>query len=1111
MTRFISVLFFSIPFINWPSLLGWIFFAALCLAAIWLYMKSKGFQPIWERHSWLQFGGLLLLTVLGNLLIGIYVKTASIMSWPGIPIESPGATLMVFGALGWIIAAGTLGPLPAFLLGALAGLLRAPFDTHTIFTTLEFGILAMLFSMSVRQRYRTFVYKALRQPIIASLALVPIFSILFLLGVFFSASHPEITARLDFAINNTGSATLAIAGELLIAGIIAQILAIISPDAWMRNQALKPSPSERRIETRFLVGMSTFIILLLLSLLIGDWLVAGQAARRMLDDRLQNTAQIAAESIPFFLETGQNLGVQLANDPAFFSNDSEELATLLNEKIRLVPYFNQLFVVDATENILGEYPPSTEYSRQLYPEEKTGIILAISGIPTQIYTIPPLMIDDSARVTFLFTIPNEDPALSRILIGRTDLNTNPITRPILNNLDSMKSIDGQGMLIDENKYILYHSDNHQIMSLYEGESSREANFFDGTSSTGTRELVFYQPVLGRSWAVILKVPASQVQQLALKIAAPLSALILLITLIALVVLRVGLRIISQSLESLASEAGRISQGKLDRTLEISSTDEVGQLGRAFEQMRISLKDRLEELNRLLVVSRSIASSLEMQDIFQPVLEAIQSTGADTVQVVLSPEIIPNSMEDMPTRFAIENTKGEYAHLDAEIFEAIHSQDRLILPNLSRTSGGLQLSEIRPNPAALIALALRNEKRFYGILWAAYDKPKPFTEADIRFITTLGGQAALAAANAHLFLSVEVGRQQLESILDSTSDPILVTDHKDRLLLANPAAWKVLGINAKENKLIAINEILDQPELVELLKVSVPVKDPAEITLKNGKTFLATASSVIAEGQPIGRVCILRDVTHFKELDTLKSEFVSTVSHDLRSPLTLMRGYATMMEMAGDLNNQQQGYVRKIISGVENMSRLINNLLDLGRIELGVGLEVEKVPVLDILDRVVSALQLKASQKEIDFSLETAPNLPPLIEADKDLLHQAVYNLVENALKYTPDKKSVKVSAYAAKENIIFEIQDSGIGISEEAKEHLFEKFFRSSQREARTQQGTGLGLAIVRSIAERHDGRIWVESEEGVGSTFYLQIPIMQPENPEKKINSSEKTIPVSR
>ncbi len=1097
MPRFISALFTTLPFINFPNLFGWVFFAVLLGVAFWLYKGGSEYRVSWERRTWLLFFVLLSLTIFGNLFIGVYIKTASQIPWPGIPIEAPGAALMVFGALGWMVAAGTLGPLAAFILGVVAGLLRAPFDTHTIYTTLQFGILAILFSMSVRQRYRTFSYKALRQPIIASIALLPLFSILFLIGIFFSATHSEITARLDFAINNTGSATLAIAGELFIAGLIAQILAIISPEAWRRNQALKPSPSERRIETRFLLGMGTFIVALLLSLLVGVWFVAGQAAQRTLEDRLENTAQISTEGIPFFLETGQNLGVQLANDSALLSDDSEELANLLDDKIQLVPYFSQLFVVDASENILGEYPLSTENARQLSEEERTGITLASSGIPTQIYTIPPLTPGDSARISFLFTIPSEDSSFPRVLIGRTDLKTNPIMQPILNSLDSMASIEGEGLLVDENNYILYHSNNNLIMNFYEGEHSRETQFYEGTSSTGIRELVFYQPVLGRSWAIVLKVPASQVQQLALQIATPLSILILVLTLVALVSLRFGLQIISRSLENLASEAGRIAQGKLDHTLEVSGTDEVGQLGRAFEQMRVSLKDRLEELNRLLVVSRSIASSLEMKDIFQPVLEAIKSTGADTVQVVLSPEIIPDSMDEMPTRFAIENTRGEYAHLDMDIFEALRNQEQLILPNLSRSRGGLQLSETRPNPAALFALVLRNEKRSYGILWVAYDKPKLFTEADIRFITTLGGQTSLAAANAHLFLSVEVGRQQLASILDSTSDPILVTDHKDRLLLANPAAWEVLSVKGKNSNLMPIEDILLHTELVDLLKISSPAKEPVEIDLANGKTFLATASSVTAEERPIGRVCILRDVTHFKELDTLKSEFVSTVSHDLRSPLTLMRGYATMMEMAGDLNTQQQSYVRKIITGVENMSRLVNNLLDLGRIELGVGLEVEKIPVLDILDHVISSLQLHASKKNIELSLDTAPNLPMLIEADKDLLQQAIYNLIENALKYTPENGQVNVRAYMSAQDIIFEIKDSGIGISEEAKEHLFEKFFRSSQREARVQQGTGLGLAIVRSIAEKHGGRVWVESKEGEGSTFRLQVPITQPEKEE--------------
>ena len=264
----------------------------------------------------------------------------------------------------------------------------------------------------------------------------------------------------------------------------------------------------------------------------------------------------------------------------------------------------------------------------------------------------------------------------------------------------------------------------------------------------------------------------------------------------------------------------------------------------------------------------------------------------------------------------------------------------------------------------------------------------------------------------------------------------------------------------------------------------------EVLLPDGRTYLATASSVMADGQRVGRVCIMRDVTHFKELDTLKSEFVSTVSHDLRSPLTLMRGYATMLDMVGDLNDQQESYVSKIVTGVENMARLVNDLLDLGRIELGVDLQVEPVPVLDVLEKVTGTLQMQANQKEIELSLELPKDLPDHIDADGALFHQAIYNLVENAIKYTSEGGQVFVRVRTVANDLVFEVQDTGIGIAAEDMARLFEKFYRGKAREARARAGTGLGLAIVRSIAERHGGRVWVESEEGKGSVFYLQIPI---------------------
>jgi PAS domain S-box-containing protein len=363
---------------------------------------------------------------------------------------------------------------------------------------------------------------------------------------------------------------------------------------------------------------------------------------------------------------------------------------------------------------------------------------------------------------------------------------------------------------------------------------------------------------------------------------------------------------------------------------------------------------------------------------------------------------------------------------------------------------------------------------------------------VRFISTLTGLAALAAANTHLFLNVEISRRQLESILNSTPDPVLVTDPMGHLLLANTAAEQALGTKLGKREGQPTQRLIQQKPLLDLL-YSAGEKQSVEVLLPDGRTYLATASSVMADGVRVGRVCIMRDVTHFKELDTLKSEFVSTVSHDLRSPLTLMRGYATMLDMVGELNEQQESYVSKIITGVENMAHLVNDLLDLGRIEMGVDLQVEPVPVLKVLEKVTSTLRMQATQKDIELILELPKNLPEYISADPALFHQAIYNLVENAIKYTSEGGQVFVRVHPVEEDLVFEIQDTGIGIAPEDMARLFEKFYRGKAREARTRAGTGLGLAIVRSIAERHGGRVWVESEEGKGSIFYLQIPIRQP------------------
>ncbi|HPO59656.1 MAG TPA: HAMP domain-containing sensor histidine kinase, partial [Anaerolineaceae bacterium] len=235
--------------------------------------------------------------------------------------------------------------------------------------------------------------------------------------------------------------------------------------------------------------------------------------------------------------------------------------------------------------------------------------------------------------------------------------------------------------------------------------------------------------------------------------------------------------------------------------------------------------------------------------------------------------------------------------------------------------------------------------------------------------------------------------------------------------------------------------------------------------------------------------------HFKNLDTLKSEFVATVSHDLRSPLSLIRGHANMLRNVGELNEQQKIFLKNILDGIDNMTALVNTLLDLGRIEAGVGLKIEELSAQSVIEQVMQSLRLEAAQKNI--TLELMPgSVNGKIEADQALLRQALYNLLDNAIRYTPQKGKVRIGVQRSEDSVIFEVHDTGIGIAPLDLPRVFEKFYRCGHREAQQQRGTGLGLAIVKSIAERHNGQVWAESQLGKGSSFYLEIPL----EPVKKV-----------
>jgi len=1091
MTPIFSLISLSPYLESLHGLSGWLGWLGLLTLNLFLIWKWRSYNKPLDKNQVVLLILLIILTPFTALFIGIRLPSGISLAAPSIALETDDIVILFFSAIPWFIAACFSGPFGASILAFLSGSFSAFWVTHNFYTPLELVLIAILSSVLMRQRYRSIFFRIVRHPFALSILLCLIFPFVHLFISLLSAQGPMVI-RLDYSLNTLNNRLIAMVVELLIAGLVTEVIYLLLPSGWKEKSPLIPSPAEKSLQTRFLISMSPLAIFLVLTLVISNWIVAGRAAKNMMRTRMENAASLVADNIPYFLENGQSLITQLANDPRLLSEDYSTVLEALQEDIQTIPFFSQLTVIDDEDEMIASHPTVDNVGKQSPIEEQKGIQLAFSGVPFQIFSIPPTETQTTAQISFVKTLfEGEEP--KRVLIGRSDLATNPITEPMLSILNTLAGIDGEGLLVDENNNILAHPDTSMVMTTYTGRSSDGPLFYETTGSDGSRLLVYYQPATSRPWAIVLMVPAARTQQLALAIATPLLGMIVFLALVSYVILRVGIQAVTASLQNLASEAGKLSQGRLDQPLDIKGEDEVGQLRRAFEKMRVSLKARLDELNQLLVVSQGVASSLEFSEALQPVLDSALATGASASRIVLSPAIVPELDEASSNlvSFGAGSSKDLYQDLDEQILAITRQLDRLVLSNLTRPRL-LNISSKKPHPESLMAVALRHENFYYGAIWLAYDHTHSFTEEEVRFLVTLAGQAALAAANARLFMNEEIGRKRLESILASNPDPVLVTDQHDRLLLSNPAAWQVLDLGMKVDEGQPIDQVISEPDLLNLLRISNTEKQSAEITLPGGRVYLATATPVLAEGQRVGRVCVMRDITYLKEVDALKSEFVSTVSHDLRSPLTLMRGYATMLEMVGQLNEQQTNYVRKIVSSVEIMNHLVNNLLDLGRIEAGIGLQLELVSVKEIIEHVISALQLQAAQKHIQL-ITKIPEPAPVIEADQALLQQAIHNLVENAIKYTKSEGKVQVHVQVQPIGVVIEVIDNGIGISPVDQPRLFEKFYRGAQQVSKDLHGTGLGLAIVKSIAEKHGGRVWADSQLGKGSVFSIAIPLKQP------------------
>jgi two-component system NtrC family sensor kinase len=280
-------------------------------------------------------------------------------------------------------------------------------------------------------------------------------------------------------------------------------------------------------------------------------------------------------------------------------------------------------------------------------------------------------------------------------------------------------------------------------------------------------------------------------------------------------------------------------------------------------------------------------------------------------------------------------------------------------------------------------------------------------------------------------------------------------------------------------------VFTQPVLLELLDtLGQSTSNRSEISLNDERVFSVQISSI----PDTGLVFTLSEITNLKKLDRIKTDFVHTVSHDLRSPLTAILGYVELIERAGNVNDLQRDFIHRVQVSVHNITSLIDDLLDLGRIESGFDTRKEGLQIDQILRYTLESLKKQLEEKNQQVSLNLSDAFPALF-ANPVQVRRLVENLLENAIKYTPQGGSIAVSASTEQNQVILQIADNGIGIPALDLPYVFDKFYRASNASADV-VGTGLGLAIVKSIVDQHQGRIWVDSTVGKGTTFTIVLPL---------------------
>jgi PAS domain S-box-containing protein len=345
---------------------------------------------------------------------------------------------------------------------------------------------------------------------------------------------------------------------------------------------------------------------------------------------------------------------------------------------------------------------------------------------------------------------------------------------------------------------------------------------------------------------------------------------------------------------------------------------------------------------------------------------------------------------------------------------------------------------------------------------------------------------------------EEERNKTLSVISNLADGLLFFDQENRLALVNPQAEDFFDVKSRDIVTRPILELSAFPTIEPIVRlVGGEIKGVfrKEIQIREDLILEVSTIPIMREEEKLGTLIILHDVTREKMIERMKTEFVGVTAHQLRTPLSAIK-WTLRMLLDGDLGKiteEQRAFIEKTYSSNERMIILINDLLNVTRIEEGRYLyKPTLIDIEQIVQSVINSYKEEIKRKRFKFEFEKPKEKLPKVKVDVEKIKLAITNLIDNALRYSLPGGKVTVSLKYVKNEIEFSVKDTGVGISMDQQERIFTKFFRGANAIKMATEGSGLGLFIVKNIIDAHGGKIWFESEEGKGTTFYFSLPVKE-------------------